>query len=333
MPKITLKDAWVLARENFGQDMVFYVPTLKGYKTTEYQNSSRPLFVPISVTGTQCELNCSHCRGTLLKDMYKVSSPDELYQLGVSLRKLGCQGILLSGGSTCNGEVPLIPFLSAARALKRDLEIKIAVHTGLVSKDLARALAEAEVDAAMIDIIGCDETIREVYHLRASVDDFERSLDYLYQCGVKTSPHIVIGLHFGKIRGEEKALEIISFYPVASLVLVILNPLSGTPMADVQPPHPLRLQSIFLKARMMFSRTPLVLGCARPGGKHKIITDFIALEAGFNGNAYPAEGIASYARKRGLEVEFQECCCSLVFETVGGGRPHRQNDHNVKVNP
>lgn len=318
MPKITLKDAWALARENFGRGMVFYVPTLKGYRTTEYQNSSRPLSVPISVTGTRCELNCSHCRGTLLKDMYEVSSPDEFYQLGVSLRKLGCQGILLSGGSTWNGEVPLIPVLSAAGALKRDLEIKIAVHTGLVSKDLARALAEAEVDTAMIDIIGSDETIREVYHLRASVDDFERSLDYLHQYGVKTSPHVVIGLHFGKIMGEEEALEIISSYPVASLVLVVLNPLPGTPMAGVEPPHPLMLQSIFLKARMMFSRTPLVLGCARPGGRHKIITDFIALEAGFNGIAYPAEGIASYARKRGLGVEFQECCCSLVFETAGG---------------
>jgi len=65
-------------------------------------------------------------------------------------------------------------------------------------------------------------------------------------------------------------------------------------------------------------KSRIVLGCARPGGKHKIITDFIALEAGFNGIAYPAEGIASYARKRGLEVEFQECCCSLVFETAGG---------------
>ena len=318
MPRITLKDAWELARENFGQGMVFYVPTLKGYRTTEYQNSSRPLFVPISVTGTRCQLNCLHCRGTLLKDMYEVSSPDEFYQLGVSLRKLGCQGILLSGGSTWNGEVPLIPFLSAAGALKRDLKIKIAVHTGLVSKNLARALAEAEVDAAMVDIIGSDETIREVYHLRASVDDFERSLGYLYQYGVKTSPHVVIGLHFGKIVGEEKALELISSYPVASLVLVVLNPLSSTPMALVKPPHPLRLRSIFLKARMMFPKTPLVLGCARPGGKHKIITDSIALEAGFNGIAYPAEGIASYARRRGLEVEFQECCCSLVFEIAGG---------------
>lgn len=320
MANITLNDAWELARENFGWEVVFYVPGLKGYRTTEYQNSPRPLFVPVSVTGTRCQLNCLHCRKTLLKDMYQVSSPDELYQLGAYLRKLGCHGILLSGGSTSNGEVPLISFLSAAGSLKRDLEIKIAVHTGLVSKDLAQALAEAEVDTAMVDIIGSDETIREVCNMRASVDDFERSLGYLYQYGVKTSPHVVIGLHFGKIVGEEKALELISSYPVASLVLVVLNPLSSTPMALVKPPHPLRLRSIFLKARMMFPRTPLVLGCARPGGKHKKVTDFIALEAGFNGIAYPTDGIASYGRKRGLKVRFEECCCSLIFETVAGGR-------------
>jgi len=87
-------------------------------------------------------------------------------------------------------------------------------------------------------------------------------------------------------------------------------------MASLQPPHPLRLQDIFIKTRMMFPKTPVVLGCARPGGKHKRVTDLIALEAGFNGIAYPAEGIASYARRKGLQVVFEERCCSLVFETA-----------------
>ncbi len=150
MARITPEDAWQIARKNFGQTVVFYAPTLKGYRTTEYQNSSRPLFVPIYVTGTNCELNCLHCRKTLLKNMYQVSSPDELYQLGVSLKKLGCQGVLLSGGSTLKGEVPLVPFLSVAGSLKRDLGIRIAVHTQLVSEDLVAFPARVRLRAREI---------------------------------------------------------------------------------------------------------------------------------------------------------------------------------------
>lgn len=45
--------------------------------------------------------------------------------------------------------------------------------------------------------------------------------------------------------------------------------------------------------------------------------DAWVLGTAFNGIAYPVEDVASYTRKRGLEVEFQECCCSFVFETAG----------------
>jgi len=314
MDGIALNSAWRLARQNFGNRVYFYAPTIKRYQTAEYQNRDYPFFVPVSVTGRKCYLNCQHCRGIMLESMYAATSPKKLYQLAIRLKEEGCQGMLISGGANLNGEVPLIKFLPIIARIKKELEFKIVVHTGLVSPELAEGLAEVHIDAAMMDIIGDDDTIRKVYHLNASVDDYEHSLKYLVERGVKTSPHIVIGLHYGKLLGEERALKIASGYKIASLVLVVLNPLPHTPMAKIQPPTPEELCNIFVKARTMFPEVPILLGCARPGGKYRLKIDKYALQAGLNGIAYPGEGILSYAKEMGLKPTFSEYCCSLVFE-------------------
>jgi uncharacterized radical SAM superfamily protein len=125
---------------------------------------------------------------------------------------------------------------------------------------------------------------------------------------------VVVGLHYGRILGEYNALEIISGYDIASLVLVVLTPLCNTPMAEVTPPGIEEMKSIFAAARRMFPTTPILLGCARPGGKYRLQLDKLALDMGINGIAYPAEGVVQYASERGLNPVFSEYCCSFVFE-------------------
>lgn len=315
MDRTDFSPAWNIARKEFGSKISFYVPTIKRYETDEYKNKSYPFFVPVSVTGERCHLNCKHCRGIILKSMYYADSPEQLYELGTKLKARGCRGLLVSGGSKIDGRVPLTKFTTVMAKLKKKLDFKIAVHTGLVDEELAARLAEAKIDSAMIDIIGSNETIKEIYHLNTSVNNYESSLEQLTKYGVKVSPHVVIGLHYGRILGEEKALDIISRYDIASLVLVVLNPLCNTPMEKVQPPEPDEIKNIFIKARKMFPKVPILLGCARPGGKHKLMTDRYALQAGLNGIAYPAEGMVKYARELGLKPSFSEYCCSLIFES------------------
>ena len=190
----------------------------------------------------------------------------------------------------------------------------MAVHTGLVDEEMADALSEACIDSAMVDVIGSDKTIREVYHLKASVADYEKSLVYLVDRDVKVAPHVVVGLHYGEILGEYNALEIISRYNIAALVLVVLTPLCNTPMMKVNPPSIEDMRSIFAVAREMFSSTPILLGCARPGGKYRLQLDKMALDMGINGIAYPDEGAIQYAREKGLSPIFSEYCCSFIFE-------------------
>jgi uncharacterized radical SAM superfamily protein len=296
------------------RDVYFYAPTIKKYETDEYVNKQYPFFVPVSVTGTKCRLNCDHCRGIILESMYEAREPESLYNLALKLEERGCKGLLVSGGADINGSVPLMPFAPVMARLKCELGFKMAVHTGLVDEEMADALAKACIDSAMVDIIGSDETIREVYHLKASVDDYEKSLKNLVDRSVKVSPHVVVGLHYGRILGEYKALEIISRYSIASLVLVVLNPLRNTPMAEVVPPGIEEMKDIFAAARGLFPSTPILLGCARPGGKYRLQLDKLALDMGINGIAYPAEGVVQYAREKGLNPVFSEYCCSFIFE-------------------
>jgi hypothetical protein len=59
---------------------------------------------------------------------------------------------------------------------------------------------------------------------------------------------------------------------------------------------------------------PLLLGCARPRGQHKIETDILAIKAGVNGIAYPSEEVCDFARELGLGFEFHQQCCSLMWQ-------------------
>ena len=59
------------------------------------------------------------------------------------------------------------------------------------------------------------------------------------------------------------------------------------------------------------------LGCARPAGAHKMVTDAYAVMAGLDGIAFPAEGVKAVAEAIGRPVDQQHACCSMVVDSVG----------------
>lgn len=311
-----LRKAWKIRKANFSDNIYFYAPTIKRYETNEFKNSMEPYFVPISITGSSCTLQCDHCKAKILKAMQKASDPESLFKLAKDLKEKGTKGLLISGGSDSKGVVPLIKFKDSLKKIKEELELKILVHTGLVDRELAKALADVQIEAAMIDIIGNDETVKKVYHLEARADNFENSLALLCEYGVRTAPHVVIGLHYGKIKGEQEALKAVSRYPIDCLVLVGLMPQFGTPMEKVTAPTSIEMGEIFCEARVMFPSIPVLLGCERTYGSEKVKIEEVALEAGLNGIAYPSEGIIKKSRDLGLIPHFSELCCALLFENI-----------------
>ena len=123
-----------------------------------------------------------------------------------------------------------------------------------------------------MDVIGAAETIRDVYHLERSVDDFEATLAALCATRMEVVPHIVIGLHYGRILGEANALAICARHRIHSLVVVVVMPHYARAGMFVTPDaHD--VGRVFLEARRQLPHTPVLLGCARPPGMHKRIVD------------------------------------------------------------
>jgi uncharacterized radical SAM superfamily protein len=81
-------------------------------------------------------------------------------------------------------------------------------------------------------------------------------------------------------------------------------------MEKIELPQDDEIKDIFLIARKLFNNTNIILGCARPMGRRWFGIDKIAIDCGLNGIAYPAQGIKSYAVKKGLKPKFFESCCT-----------------------
>ncbi len=303
-----------MRRENFGDEITFHAPGLRGYKTDEYTGQNATEFVSISVTGTACALSCEHCKTNVLHGMTDLRRYDgSLFDLCSQLAQRGARGVLISGGSDKQGRVPLLAQISDLIRARKELELAIRVHPGLPDEETCAALSEVGIDGAMIDIMGHRDTIRDVYHLDSDPEDYENALAWLEHYKVPTVPHIILGLHFGKMLGEERVLEMIVRHPPKVMVMVVLMPLTGTPMAGVTPPRLEEIGAFFEKARRELPATPVMLGCARPMGSLKVEIDKLAVNAGLNGIAYPANGIVEYARQAGLRPRFINACCGVSW--------------------
>ncbi|HEY5691503.1 MAG TPA: radical SAM protein [Cyclobacteriaceae bacterium] len=310
----TLAEAIARRKQHFGNEITFYAPGLKSYNIEGFEQKNPKAFLPISITGGGCALACDHCDSKILEPMLPLNPKEGLYAMCERLAKGGTESVLISGGSQKNGQVPFMKHIADIARIKKELELKIIMHTGLVSEEMAIGLKEAGVDGVALDIIGANETIKEVYHLDLTVADYDESMRLLTDHGLSIRPHIIIGLHYGKMLGEFKALDLISKYPVHALILVILTPLHGTLMKGIEPPNTEEVAAFFRQSRIQMPDTKILVGCARPSGEYKKTVDRAAVEAGLNGIAYPAEGVIEHAVSLGLTPRFFENSCSCGVE-------------------
>lgn len=308
-----LETSRIISWRNFGKKISFYVPSFTHYKNIRF-HSPPSSFPSISITGKACALKCKHCEGRVLETMISATTPEELVAVCRSIKEKGGRGCLISGGCLPDGSVPLQGFIEAIRKVKEELGLTLVVHTGVIDEGVARMLADAKIDAALIDILGSQETIEEVYNLDVGVEDYEASLKALHDSGVPFVPHVVVGLHYGKLLGEGRALEMISRNRPHGIVVIALMPLRGTPMEGVRPPREEDVAWVLAKARIMMPDTPIALGCMRPKGSHRRKTDLLAVRGGVNAIAFPAEEAIDLAESMSLKMTFSPVCCSQIYK-------------------
>ncbi len=302
------------AENAFTTRIHFYTPSFKTYATSEIAGCGKHAWPAISITGGDCKLACDHCKARIVEPMIPTRTPQDLWRIVQEQIGAGAQGMLLSGGSNHRNEVEYGPYYATLRRIKDTFPaFKIALHTALVDLDTARRMEDAGIDAAMMDVIGAQDTITQVYHLKRGVDDFERALECLVSTQLKVVPHIVLGLHYGRWLGEWNAVEIIRRHCASAVVLVVVMPFYAPPHRPFATPDAHEIGRFFLDARAALPDIPLLLGCARPPGRVKAQIDSYAVMAGLNGIAHPADGMVELATRLRREVRVTPSCCSIAL--------------------
>lgn len=300
------KGAWETARANHGNTFTFYLPGMIRY------GQERGKYPAISITGNQCELLCEHCKGKLLEPMIKTTNPDELIRITQRLAKNGAYGILLTGGADRKGRLPWGKFSAAIERIYRETPLYISAHTGFPDYRTCIILKKAGITQALIDVMGDEGVATRVYHL-SGLKKVHGALQSIKKSGLELVPHIVAGLCYGNIDAEYKALEIICSYKPTALVIVVLTPLKGTPMARVSPPLPLEIGRLIAKARLLMPDVPISLGCERPRNRDGLQMERLAIQAGATRMAVWSDVAIQTAKSLGLKSRFQATCCSLDY--------------------
>lgn len=292
----------------------FYTPTFKAFASSEITGCGKSAWPAVSITGGDCKLQCDHCKAKILEPMIAARTPEDLWRVVNDQINGGAQGMLLTGGSNHRNEVEYDDYYATIRKIKDTFPaFKIAMHTALVDMDIARRMEDCGIDAAMMDVIGSQDTITQVYHLRRTVDDFERTLEYLVSTKLKVVPHIVLGLHYGHMLGEWNALEIIQRHKPQAVVLVVVMPFYAPENRPFVTPDSKEVGRFFMDARAALPDVPLLLGCARPPGRVKLEIDSYAVMAGLNGLAHPSDGMVELAVRLERDVRVTPACCSIAI--------------------
>jgi lipoyl synthase len=298
-------EAWTLSRSFHGSDIIFYQPGMF------VVDGVRGEYPAASITGFNCKLNCDHCSGKLLENMFPCLDGDDLVNFAKRAEARGDKGILVSGGCDQQGFLPWSKFTEAINQIRNETNLIVTVHTGQIDLNHARKLKDAGVNQALIDVVGSDSTTREIFHLNEGIAPILRSLDALHSAGLEVVPHIVYGIHYGVEKGETKALEIISNYPIKKYVIVVFTPLKGTRMSLTKSASPANVANFIARARIMLPQMKCSLGCARPGGNYRKELDKLAIKAGINSLAVGSEQAILEAKRLGLNVFRKFTCCSL----------------------
>ncbi len=287
-----IDQAWEVRSANFPKEITFVSPVRTA---------------PVSLTGSDCALDCAHCGKHYLKAMLRIEVAEAALEKDHSSN---ATSFLISGGYTLEGKVPFMQHVDDL--LRIGEKARLNLHTGLVTRDDARVLADI-ADVASFDFPASEEIIRRVYGLDRSIKDYVNSYRALIESMGKERvvPHVTIGLLEGRITKDLEAVKILAAEGISRLVLLVFRPTPGTRFGTLPPPGIWETAEVIARIRIMLPQVPLFLGCMRPGGKYRAQVDELAIGCGTNKIVLPAPGLNQLAREYGLEIKYEEECCAL----------------------
>jgi len=130
----------------------------------------------------------------------------------------------------------------------------------------------------------------------------EEALEAAASAGIPLYPHILIGVHHGRILGEYSAVDTLSSYDISGLVFLVLIP---PPWYTAGPPD---VDSAVRVMRYALEKldVPASLGCMRPGGTYRDRLDAEAIRLGITRVVHPSPRAVA---ETGAEVSSVRGCC------------------------
>jgi len=272
-----------------------------------------PVSPVVDLSRGSCELNCEHCDRQYLKAMEPMLSVDDLVADALRRAESGSRGMLLSAGSCRDGSTMIdASYYDGFRKIKEQTDLYLGVHSGYATPEQVRAYRDAGVDAVLVDVIGDQETLSEVYHINRPHGIVRETIDSCFDAGIDVIPHICAGLRFGEISGEYAAIELLAEYPIKYLTVIILIPTPGTGMEGIDPPSTEEVSRLIAYGRMRLPETIISLGCMRPLGEYSVQMEQRALELGCNRIAnVSAQSTIQRCITDGIEYSLGASCCMV----------------------
>jgi uncharacterized radical SAM superfamily protein len=234
--------------------------------------------------------------------MHPATTPDKLIELAKNLHLKGANGLLISGGCDKNGTLMNIErFLPAFKVL-HEMGLILKLHTGFIDPGLAERIVETGTDIASMEFVGNTETIKEIFGISATPQTYLDTFTNLKDAGIPhIAPHIAVGLHYGKLKGELNALDIMKENEIlpSTIAIIVFRPTKGTKLENLHAPEPQIVGEVVRHARKLFPRTKLILGAMRPRSSMRndpnknirFEIESIAVESGVDGIEIPSTRI------------------------------------------
>jgi uncharacterized radical SAM superfamily protein len=280
-------------------------------------------FPAVSVTGASCELHCKHCNDHYLHGMIPAETTEKLDRVLMDIHERGGTGALISGGSSRDGIVEMRRFHGVLGKITRSTSLQLNLHTGLIDEATAKELRGTGIATISLDLVGADATIRGIYGLDKTVEDYKRVLRGLMRAGFTSQqiiPHVCIGLDKGKVVGEYAVLDYIRELNPALVVFIIIIPSKQQEQLGFSNVPPDEVSRIIATTRILYPNAEISLGCMRPGGSIRNEYDVAAFKAGITRIAIPTKAVLALAERSGYTIERAENCCAIGSLTPQASR-------------
>ncbi len=219
-------------------------------------------YIPLTLSGTYCELNCPYCRGIYLKGMTDVSTPELLRKILKIQYERGVRGFLLSGGFNREGYLIISEeqLKTVAEFKKEHSDTVISIHLGLAPKKLVESVWSSNIDYVDYEVPPSNRYLRVMKNLPSkNVDDYIELLDFMLGLDRSFSvPHMVVDSITSTQEEEMRVMNLIAgLKPTQFTVLVEIR-------GNALPNRYERVRNTLKEARKLFQKVSL--GCMRSPG-------------------------------------------------------------------